>query len=328
MENSDNLVILLIVCCISIPLVVYAYLNDPMEIENREAKRHRHKLISSGAIDKHGKIKSWFSEGRYRDDIESGLFIKDDTIPSALDRYKKAEAEFDFIDISGNIVKLLGPSPAYHQDTHVHYQFLTDFFEEINILAKEEQFEEAKIKLSDMMTKYKNNALLLRAKHPQQISINVPEINESTGPVEIESESMFAEKDPYLVDAKARTCTCSEFTSFGSLNAITDIRRVCRHQIKVMRKNGTLPQLSFYANLVCSHPFRDHYYSLIQGEKSKYLIGYTSPLEWISIWILNSKDPTERYSFNMLEKRWSYGASPRGYAAEIRPALRIAFNLE
>ena len=328
MENSDNLVFLLIMCFISIPLVVYAYLHDPAEIENREAKRHRHKLISSGAIDKHGKIKSWFSEGRYRDDIESGIFIRDDALPTPSDQYKKAESGIDFIK-SGEIVKeLLGPNPVFSQDTHVHYQFLTDFFAEINILVKEEKFEEAKIGLSDLESKYKNNLLLLRAKHPQQISISIPEINESKGPVEIESESMFSEQDPYLVDAKARTCTCSEFTSFGSLNAITDIRRVCRHQIKLMHKNGTLPQLSLYTNLVCSHPFRDHYYSLVQGKKSKYLIGYGCPLEWISIWILNSEDPTERYSFNMLEKRWSYGASPKGFAAEIRPALRVAFNLE
>ena len=209
----------------------------------------------------------------------------------------------------------------------IFYQIYLDVVDQHNAVIDQDKEAAASI-LIDFLDSNKRFKNLLTARHPSQLAINVPNILESSGPKLILSEYLFEKREPYLVDTKLRTCTCPEFISFGSTYPSDDIRRVCRHQIKLMVQEATLPKLSKYANIIATHDYRDKFYSLIRGNKSNYLIGYTSPLEWISIWILNSEDPTERYSFNMLEKRWRYGASPKGFAAEIRPALRVAFNLE
>jgi len=209
----------------------------------------------------------------------------------------------------------------------IFYQIYSDVVDQHNAVINQDKEVAASI-LVDFLDSNKRFKNLLTARHPTQLAMNVPNILESSGPKPIKSEHLFEKREPYLVDTKLRTCTCSEFISFGSTYPSDDIRRVCRHQIKLMEQESTLPKLSKHVKTVASNGFRDKFYSEIQGKKSKYLIGYCCPLEWVSVWVLGLPESQERFSFNMTEKRWGYGDYPKGFAADIRAALRVAFDLK
>jgi hypothetical protein len=209
----------------------------------------------------------------------------------------------------------------------IFYQIYSDVVDLHNAVINQDKEEAASI-LIDFLDSNKRFKNLLTARHPAQLAMKVPDILESSGPKLIRSEHLFQKREPYLVDTKLRTCTCQEFASFGATYPSDDIRRVCRHQIRVMEQENTLPKLSKYVSIIVSHGFRDNFYSEIQGEKSKYLIGYCCPLEWVSVWVLDSSKSQERFSFNMIEKRWSYSESPKGFAADIRTLLVGAFGLK
>jgi hypothetical protein len=209
----------------------------------------------------------------------------------------------------------------------IFYQIYSDVVNQHNAVINQDKEAAASI-LIDFLDSNKRFKNLLTARHPTQLAMNVPNILESSGPKLIKSENLFKKREPYLVDTKLRTCTCQEFVSYGSIYPSDDIRRVCRHQIRLMEQENTLPKLSKYVSIIASHGFRDNFYSEIQGKKSKYLIGYCCPLEWVSVWVLDSSKSQERFSFNMIEKRWSYSESPKGFAADIRTLLVGAFGLK
>ena len=236
-------------------------------------------------------------------------------------RYYKSKERFE------NALSLIDGVTSI-SDEYIFYKKISDVISSHNESLEAGDTESAGIVLDDFLSNYRESLNIITAKHPRNLIIEIADIHESISPVLVASEDLLGRRKPYLVNAVERTCTCSEFTSFGSNYLSKDIRRVCRHQVKVMKKEGILPKLSIYAELVISHGFRDQYYSLIDGERSKFLIGYSDSLNWVSVWVMDSKSLSKRYSFSMLEKRWSYGKSPKGFASDFRKAVRVGFGLQ
>ena len=237
-------------------------------------------------------------------------------------RYYKSKERFE------NALSLIDGVTSI-SDEYIFYKKISDVISSHNESLEAGDTESAGIVLDDFLSNYRESLNIITAKHPRNLIIEIADIHESISPVLVASEDLLGRRKPYLVNAVERTCTCSEFTSFGSNYLSKDIRRVCRPSSESYEEGRHLTEVKHICReLVISHGFRDQYYSLIDGERSKFLIGYSDSLNWVSVWVMDSKSLSKRYSFSMLEKRWSYGKSPKGFASDFRKAVRVGFGLQ
>jgi hypothetical protein len=204
-----------------------------------------------------------------------------------------------------------------------------NFYNETVILANKQmddgKTEEASIIFEEALLDFKKHHKVLRARHKQlkDTTIQIPPISRDDCHVLVKSYD--EEKPPYQVDMNRRTCSCQ--TSMEQNLPYDDMRRICRHQVSVMRERGIYPKFNNpYDGLILKAVYRDQYYQILQIDDYEILIGYNEPLEWISVWFV-AKFSRDRFGYNILSKHWAYGGSPPGYANKIKIAINKALHL-
>lgn len=205
----------------------------------------------------------------------------------------------------------------------VHNAVYLTMVNTINQHIADQNFEHATFLLEDKMKEVKKHHKVLRAKHYDCIQFDFPNLDIKDGETIV--TSLQENKPPYKVNLKDRICSC--MTERETAYQYSDIRRICRHQVALMQEQNILPLFDTpYHQLILSEPYRNHFYQLLKIDSNELLIGYDAPLEWIAVWYID-KFNNHRFSFNILENRWSYGDSPRGLATKTKIEIKKALNL-
>ena len=161
------------------------------------------------------------------------------------------------------------------------------------------------------------------------INTKIPTIKCEIENVEIKSK--FSD-NIYYVDLKNMKCSCClvDYELAGN-SRFEDLVFICRHTIVALKQNDLLPELTYEQQIIASLPHKDHFYSYLKfppdESNLKVLMGYSVPLDWLTIIVINPDDATKTYGFNIKERRWSYSDSPKGNATKIRTAIRKTFDL-
>ena len=208
-------------------------------------------------------------------------------------------------------------------DQLVHQDLYNHLVETVNDHMGQEHYEDATFFIEKALLEVKKHHKVLRARHSKVMTCIVPLINAADGRVLVEDDD--EDKPSHTVDLNERYCSCQ--TDETRALDVDNARRICRHQVKVMRYQNIYPRFDDpYSGLILSASHRNQHYQILNVEDNKILIGYDTPLEWISVWFTEKFD-RERFGFNILEKRWAYGEPPTGYAIKVRTAINKALHL-
>lgn len=144
----------------------------------------------------------------------------------------------------------------------------------------------------------------------------------------VESHAIHVDRPDYVVNPFKRTCTCDWMMNLN-VEALEpcDVRRICRHQVYVLNQAGFYFESDSKASLeILNSPYRKEFYTLIRDGDVKCVVGFNNDFEWVQVIVLEPELKEKEYSFNLLDKRWAYGSSPRGSATKVKTAIRKAFT--
>lgn len=177
-----------------------------------------------------------------------------------------------------------------------------------------------------------------------------------TGEITLDSES--TEKLPstirgeysnniYHLNHKQNRCSC--FASSVNERIIHFIPEsspyfFCRHFVAAYQEATDykflklLEEKSPPLSKILREPFRQHYYELcdeVISENSseerpiQLVIGLSLENPWIDIIMVSHDEYEESFGYNVFEKRWSYGSSPRGISKRVKAILtkRLGFKV-
>lgn len=144
----------------------------------------------------------------------------------------------------------------------------------------------------------------------------------------VASKSLYEERPDYLVNPFRKTCTCEWMKTLGTSDFdVNDVRRVCRHQVEALAGEGFRFDLDNEAAAeILKSPYRSQWYTVIEEEDTKFILGFDQNYDWVQVIMLEPKMKTSEFSFNLREKRWAYGDSPRGCATRVKTAIRKTFD--
>ena len=94
-----------------------------------------------------------------------------------------------------------------------------------------------------------------------------------------------------------------------------------------MRDKKLMPEVSEQVKYILDEPYRCDFYSFVNDGDLEILFGWDIPLDWVRIWVLRPKQFSHSFSYNLNEKRWSYGEYPKGFAKRTVMLLKEAFQL-
>ena len=144
----------------------------------------------------------------------------------------------------------------------------------------------------------------------------------------VESHAIHVDRADYVVNPFARSCTCEWISNLDISNLDPrDVRRICRHQVSVLNKAGFYFESESEAVLeILKSPYRKEFYTIIRDGDIECVVGFNNDFEWVQVIVLNPALKEKEYSFNLRDKRWAYGDSPRGHATKVKTAIRKAFH--
>ena len=132
----------------------------------------------------------------------------------------------------------------------------------------------------------------------------------------------FNTEENYHVDIEGLSCTCPDFWDKRRNFNKDEPRILCKHLIKAIVENNQIPNKfkSFTAEIMSSYERRAGFYyaelQVIRIKNKEVHIIYNKESPWVNIQIGNN-----RYGYNPIEKRWSYGDAPDG-AREIKKHIK------
>ena len=238
-------------------------------------------------------------------------------------RIREREARQD-----GRISALLESLSTYFNDfndDYVHSDQLKRRMEASSEVAGSGQYDFREDYLRAFIRDIKASNYSLLAQHPDRIQddeLTVLLSDKDYGKHKV--EGLYG--DEYKVDVGNRDCSCDYLCNLPRGVGTNDARRICRHQVEVLKKidPNVLHEATPLIKQILEQIHRDQFYGYLYGEGFTALIRYSQPLEWVNI----ESEEFGDYSYNMREKRWSSGASPSGYAREIKSLLMKYFRLD
>lgn len=176
-----------------------------------------------------------------------------------------------------------------------------------------------------------NNSAIINTIDELKVEFNeIPKQNSIKNVVADYEKNSFFELN--LID---QTCGCDSFQKNRHIYPVNDVRRLCQHlRYELLQKHCAY--ISELAECYISYRSRDNFniskYQLSSGVP--FYIGHNgTKSEWIDIFARkrrkgekegNFTGAYERYGYNLLEKRWSYGEGPAG-AKEIKIQIAKQF---
>jgi hypothetical protein len=132
----------------------------------------------------------------------------------------------------------------------------------------------------------------------------------------------------YNVDLNGPTCTCPDWRSYRAHLPEGHLGRCCKHVLDAYGKIE--PQAGWPSWLGClvenripPHPQKQ--WMVIQVKRSPALLS-TAPSGWADVYASSDGGFYERFGYNVIEDRWSYGMEPDG-SRKILQALASAQSL-
>ena len=143
----------------------------------------------------------------------------------------------------------------------------------------------------------------------------------------VASKSLYEERPDYLVNPFQKTCTCEWMQTLETSDFdVNDVRRVCRHQVEALADEGFTFDLDEAAAEILKSPYRSQWYTVIEEDDTKFVLGFDQSYDWVQVLMLEPKMKTTEFSFSLRERRWAYGDSPRGSATKVKTAIRRTFD--
>jgi len=138
-------------------------------------------------------------------------------------------------------------------------------------------------------------------------------------------------KKKYDVDLTQQTCTCPDFIDVRSSYGSGDVRKFCKHLVKVIIENDGIGQASLPAQFLLNSAYDRRAGTFLDDMKisnlngSDILIGKSPNGEWFSVYTRNRKRGAKegayrRFGYNYFEERWSHGYAPP-YAKVIKQVV-------
>lgn len=125
----------------------------------------------------------------------------------------------------------------------------------------------------------------------------------------------------YKVDIIARTCTCVDFQKTRAKFAKQDIRRICQHLQRALKRLGALEEAEDYILELLNYGAKKNCLTVVPSKGMTFYISYDDSTPWIDVVSRKRKKGEkgilltggyERFGFNRIENRWSYGDGPPG----------------
>ena len=129
----------------------------------------------------------------------------------------------------------------------------------------------------------------------------------------------------YSVDLRQHTCTCGDWVSKRRQAPLQDYKRVCKHVASLFHQHDVGNQIndSLFTAFIVDHASRERgthpsdSWFLDSFDSQQVLYGCSDESPWINVFAPQGGN-VERFGFNRIDRRWSYGESPRGFANFIR----------
>lgn len=133
--------------------------------------------------------------------------------------------------------------------------------------------------------------------------------------ISVASKSLYEERPDYHVNPFRKTCTCEWMQTLETSDFdVNDVRRICRHQVEALADEGFTFDLDEAAAEILKSPYRSQWYTVIEEDDTKFVLGFDQSYDWVQVLMLEPKMKTTEFSFSLRERRWAYGDSPRGSA--------------
>jgi hypothetical protein len=129
----------------------------------------------------------------------------------------------------------------------------------------------------------------------------------------------------YRVDLHQHICTCGDWVAKRRTTPQQDYRRVCKHIASLFHESDVGHRINdpLFAAFIADHAARERgtnpgdLWFLENFDSQQVLYGYSDESPWVNVFAPHGKT-IERFGFNKIDRRWSYGESPRGFANFIR----------
>jgi hypothetical protein len=141
----------------------------------------------------------------------------------------------------------------------------------------------------------------------------------------------FSSQDVYSVDLDGQRCTCTDWLRRRQDSPIGNPGRFCKHMIsawvQAMRGRTPVTDAESLIAQACWNSSRGtnpggRWISVHVGRKVT--VATNSGTPWCDVYA-RSGSAAERYGYNLVDRRWSYGASPTG-ARAIKPIPHREFD--
>ena len=146
--------------------------------------------------------------------------------------------------------------------------------------------------------------------------------------LEVESFS-FSNEKTYSTNLFEQTCNCNEFIqSNKSKYEKGDLRKFCKHLLLEYKQTFTPIKLSNFKYFLIEngHSLKSNFKKInIEKVILPIYFSYDNNNEWCDIYF-PLKNSYKKYSYNHLEKRFSYDDKPHGYVPALRTELNKVFG--
>lgn len=211
----------------------------------------------------------------------------------------------------------------------IHNPVVTPLLKEADVYAETGDFVKAKGRVKKAHRYLVQNAQTFGFIRPLNKTFLASEIPDDFDiDTVVESHAIHVDRADYVVNPYKRSCTCEWISTLDSSKLDPcDVRRICRHQVSVLNKAGFYFESESEATLeILKSPYRKEFYTIIRDGEIECVVGFNNDFEWVQVIVLKPELKEKEYSFNLRDKRWAYGDSPRGHATKVKTAIRKAFH--
>ena len=131
--------------------------------------------------------------------------------------------------------------------------------------------------------------------------------------------------EQYFIDMAGPTCTCPDWIDRRRDKPEGSLGRACKHIVRTLFDSGMYRQFSppLWAVLNYHHMRNrgtspNDEYVMIKVKDRQFVASYGNG-DWVNVIDIRSED-CERFGYNLVQKRWAYGESPKG-ARALRAAI-------
>jgi hypothetical protein len=115
----------------------------------------------------------------------------------------------------------------------------------------------------------------------------------------------------YQVNLRDFSCSCQSWLSDRCRYNTSDIRRLCKHQVRILEKNNLFTADALMLCLADAVPLHSRPYCIARIKSSDIgctIIRYQNE-PWLDVLVSAERRPLRRYGLNIEEDRWAYGGN-------------------